>query len=180
MCVFVAFRGEPLRKFGDGFRFLRVVVEPMVEHLYERPLCPFVVFGVAGADFTVPVVGETDFVELFPVTGDVFLGGHCRMLPRLDGILFRRQPVSVVPHGVEHIESFQPFVAGINVGGDVSQRVSHVQSCAGRIGKHVQHVVFRFGRVCFNPVSMMFFPIALPLFLDFLKIVFHSLSCYVP
>ena len=51
------------------------------------------------------------------------------MLTRLDGILLRREAESIVSHGVQHIEALLPFVTGIYIGGDIAQRVPHMQAC---------------------------------------------------
>ena len=97
-----------------------VVAIETVEHLDKSPLGPFVVFRVAGPDFTVPVEGEPDFIHLFPVATDVFLRGDGWVLSGLDGILLCGQTIRVISHGMQDIESFQMFVTGIDVGSDVA------------------------------------------------------------
>ena len=91
---------ECFYQFRDRHGFLLVVAIETVEHLDKSPLCPFVVFWVAGPDFTVPVEREPDFIHLFPVATDVFLRGDGRVLSGLDGILFRGQTVRVISHGM--------------------------------------------------------------------------------
>ena len=65
------------------------------------------------------------------------------MLSGLDGILFRRESESVVTHRVKDIESLETLVACIYVAGDVTERMTYVKTCAGRIRKHIQDIIFR-------------------------------------
>ena len=99
-----------------------------VEHLLERPLCPMVVTGFAGAHFATPVEAETNLVQLLAVAVDIFRCGNCGVLTRLDGILFGGKTVSIVTHGVQHIKSVQALVACVNVRGDVAEGVSHMKT----------------------------------------------------
>ena len=100
----------------------------MVEHLYERPLCPLVIFRVAGLDFAAPVVAETDFVQLGAVAVNVLAGGDLRVLPGLYGILLGRQSVSVIAHRMENIETLQTLEAAVYVGSYVAQGMPDVKS----------------------------------------------------
>ena len=104
---------------------------------------PVVIARVTGAYLAVPVKRETYLIQLFAIAADVVGCGDGRVLPRLDGILLGRQSIAVVAHGVEHIEALQPFVAGIDVAGNVAEGVTHMQSRTTGIGEHVQHVVLR-------------------------------------
>ena len=78
----------------------------MVEHLDKCPLSPFVVVWFTSSYFTAPIVAETDFVQLLTITRNVFLGGNCRMLTGLNGVLLCRQTVGIITHWVKYIESF--------------------------------------------------------------------------
>ena len=146
----------------------------MVEHLDKCPLCPFIIFRIASSHFPVPVERKTDFIELFPIAGNIFLCCNGRMLSCLDGILFGWQTICIESHRMQHIESFQTFISGINVGCDVAEWVADVQTGSGRIREHIQYIKFRFGRIDVDFVSLIFFPVALPLFLYLLKVVFHD------
>ena len=97
-----------------------------VEHLDECPLRPFIIFGIASTDLAVPVVTETYFVHLFPITGDVFLCRHFRMLSGLDSILFCRQSVGIVAHRMQNVEALQAFVTGINIRSDITEWVAYM------------------------------------------------------
>ena len=103
-----------------------------------------VIFRVASTDFTVPVETETDFVQLFAVAVDIVDGSDGGMLSSLDSVLFGRKSVSIISHRIEDIKALQAFVTCINVAGNVSQRVSHMQSCSRWIREHIKHVEFLF------------------------------------
>ena len=98
------------------------------EHADEGPLCPMIVFGVAGAYLAVPIERETDLVQLLTVAGNVLHGGDGGVLPRLYGILLGRESVGIVTHGVEYVVALRALVAGIDVRGDVAQRMAHMES----------------------------------------------------
>ncbi len=53
----------------------------------------------------------------------------------------------------------------------------NMESCTGRVRKHIQHIEFRSGFIYFCFVSGIVFPILLPLALDILVIVFHIYLC---
>ncbi len=154
---------------------LRIVVG--VEHLYECPLCPLIIIGRAGAHFAIPVVAETNFVELRTVAVDVVDGSNLGMLPGLDCILLGGESVGIVAHRVKHIESAQTFVARENVGGNVTEGVTDVQPCSRGVGEHVEHIEFRALGVDFSAVGMVIFPILLPALLYIFVVIFH-IKCY--
>ena len=134
---------------------------------------PFVVSGVAGAHFAAPVVRKAYFIELFAVAADIFLGCDGRMCAGLYGILFGWESVGIIAHRMQYIEAFEPFVAGKDVGGYVSERVANMQPGARRVGEHVEYVEFwlRMVDTCF--VNIVFGPVFLPFLLGFAKVVIH-------
>src|SRR5205814_120902 len=69
------------------------------------------------------------------------------MLARFNGVLFCWQTEGIPAHWMQHIETAHPFVARDDVGGGVTFRMSHVQTRATRIRKHVEDVKFRFRRI---------------------------------
>ena len=168
-----AFLLEVLYEFGNGLGFLAGIAIEAVKHLLESPLRPLIVDRVASAHFPFPVETETYLVQLLPVVVDVLGRGLLRMLPCLYGILLRGQSVSVITHGIEHVETLQSLVAGIDITGDITQWVSHMQSCPRGVRKHVEHVVFLFRLVLGHAIGFSFYPSALPFLFDFPEIVFH-------
>ena len=126
---------------------VRFRIEPRIINLEKNPLRPFEVTRIGGVDFTLPIIGETDPLQLRFEFGNVLAGGDSGMLAALDRVLFCRQAKGVPAHRMENIEPAHPFVTRDNVGGRITFRMSHVQTGAAWIRKHVEHVEFRFGRV---------------------------------
>jgi hypothetical protein len=58
----------------------------------------------------------------------------------LDGELLGRQAEGVEAHRVQHVEAAHPLEAGVDVGGDVSERVTDVQPDPRGVGEHVEDV----------------------------------------
>ena len=84
----------------------------------------------------------------------------------LHGVLFRRQAKGIPADRVQDIEAPGALVAGDDVGGGVALRMADVQTRAGGIGKHIQHVVLGLGRARFRPKRMIFIPERLPVRLN--------------
>ena len=173
--AFSATLREVADEFLDGLGTLALGAVEGVEHLLKGPLCPMIIMWVTRAHLAVPVEAETDIVELTAVAGDILGSGLGRMLSGLYGVLLSGKAIGIIAHGIKHIESLQPFVAGINVAGDIAQRMTHVQSCSRRIGEHVEHVVLRFAFVFNNMIGLVVDPSLLPFFFNFPEIVLHYL-----
>ena len=118
--------GEVALEVGYGASFVCVGVVVVGEELEKDPLCPVVVIGVRGSEFSCPVIAETEHLELRAIALDVALCGYGGVLSRLDGILLGGKPKSVVAHGVEHIVAAEAHVAAIDVRGNVAERMPHV------------------------------------------------------
>ena len=168
---------ESLHQLDDGLCLLQLVVVIALEHLLESPLCPVIIFGVAGAYFAVPVEREAYLVELFAIAVDIVDGGNCRVLASLDGILLGGKAVGIVTHRVQYVEALQSFVAGVDVRSDVSQRMSHVQTCTRGVGEHVQYIEFLFRIVFRYLIGLVVHPSFLPFLFNLPEIVFHTDVC---
>ena len=116
-------------------------VEPGVEDLQEDPLGPAHVVDVDGGQGATRVVGQAQAAQLAAHVGDVGLGGDARVLPGGDGVLLGGQAEGVVAHRVQDVLAGHAGEARDDVGGDVAQRVAHVQALAGGVGEHVQQEV---------------------------------------
>ena len=134
---------------------------------------PLVVLRVASPDLAVPVKAETYLVQLLAIAVDIVDRRDGGVLARLDGVLLGGEAVGVVAHGVEHIVSLLALVACVYVGGDIAQRMSHMESCTRRIGKHVEYIVLGLIGLLCDVVGLAFCPAALPLLLYLLEVVFH-------
>ena len=106
---------------------LLIAVEGVI-HLLEGPLCPLVIYWVAGAHLTAPVERETNLVELLTIAVDVIVGSLLRVLTCLYGILLCRQSVGIIAHRIEHVEALQALVASVDITCYVAQGVTDVQS----------------------------------------------------
>ena len=74
-------------ELGNGLSLVKLGVIVAFDHLHESPLSPFVELGITCAHLTVPVIAETDAVELLTIACDIFCGGLFGMLSGLDRIL---------------------------------------------------------------------------------------------
>src|SRR5690606_2899635 len=113
-------------KCADAFCFVSDLVVPGIKKFDKYPLGPAVIFRIGCTHFPAPVERETDPVQLLSVTRYIFFGCSVGMLPGLYGILFGRKSETVVPLWVEHIKTLMPFISGINIGRNVSQRMPHM------------------------------------------------------
>ena len=113
------------------------------------------------------------FVELLAIPCDVALGGDGGMLSGLDGILLGGQAERIVTHRMQDVEPFQPLVTGENVGSDITQRMTDMQTGTGRIREHVEHVKFGTSSILGDAIGMIFAPKSLPFGLYLLEIVIH-------
>ena len=132
-------------QLGDRPRLVGGRVEPGVVDLQEDPLRPLVEVDVGGGEAAAGVVTEPQPAELAAEVDDVGLGAGARMGAGLHGVLLGGQPERVEAQRVQHVAAVHPEVAGVDVGGDVAQRVPDVQSLARRVREHVldEHLVGR-------------------------------------
>ena len=83
----------------------------------------------------------------------------------LDGGVLGRHAEGVKAHGMEHIEALHGLVAGHDVTDGIVPHMPHMQ-IAGRIGEHLQRVVFRTRFIHLRLVDLLLFPLLLPLLLN--------------
>ncbi len=145
----------------------------------EDPLRPFVVIDIRCGEYAIPVVAQAEALELAHHVVDVLLRRDPRVYAVLDGKLLRRQPEGIKPHGMQHIDILHSLVACENIRGDVSQRVPNMQAHTGRVGKHVQDIIFGLGGVYMVRCAegLVLFPVRLPFVFNFGKrIASHDCS----
>ena len=126
-------------------RGLGLRVKPGVVDLEEDPLGPAVELAVGGGDGAALIVAESQAAQLALHVLDIRHGGGARVGAGLDGVLLGGQAEGVVAEGVEHVLAGHALEAGVDIGGDIAQRVADVQPGAGGVGEHVLHedAVFR-------------------------------------
>jgi hypothetical protein len=145
--------GQGIDRFGalgDG-------IEPGMVKLEKDPLGPSEIAGVGGVDLARPIVAEAERFDLAAERGDVPLGRLARVLAGLDGVLFGGQAEGVPAHGMQDMIPLGAAISGEDVGGGVTFGMADVQARAGRVGEHVEDVVFAgelFGGDGFIPQSV--------------------------
>jgi len=92
----------------------------------------------------------------------------------LDGGVFRGQAESVPAHRMQNIESSHALVAGDDIANSVIADMADMDF-AGRVGEHLQQIIFLFVFVFRDFKSFFLFPLCLPLFFNLLRFVLHYL-----
>src|SRR5258708_1435547 len=123
--------------------------EATLEHAQKKPLIPSIVLGIAGGDFTAPVVAETETAQHALKFVNVVASPGERMRVVLDGGVFGGQAESVPAHGVQDVETAHALYAGHYVADGVIAHVAHVHG-AGGIRQHLEGVIFRFSGIYFG------------------------------
>ena len=82
---------------------------------------------------------EPQPAQLAAEVDDIGLGADARMRAGLNGVLLGWQAERVEAQRVQHIAARHPEVPGVDVGGDIAERVPDVQALARGIREHVLH-----------------------------------------
>ncbi|MNS75014.1 hypothetical protein D3C72_1085110 [compost metagenome] len=103
-----------------------LVDQTLLVELGEEPLLPAVVVRLAGGKLSVPVIAQTQHLQLVLHVFDVFVGpgGRCRAV--LDGGVFRRQTEGIPADGLQHILAIEPLITGDHITYGVVTHVPHV------------------------------------------------------
>ena len=120
---------------------LLAIRQAALEHLQEKPLVPLVVFGLAGGDLQIPVVGEAHAMHLALHLGDVGDGPVARVHAALDRGVLGGQSERVPAHGVLDVVAAHPHIARQRIADRIIAHVAHMQAAAG-IGQHLDDVIF--------------------------------------
>ena len=123
-------------------RALLAIGEARLEKVEEHRLLMTVVARIAGREFAAPVEGQAERGELLLHRLDIAVGGLRGVDAFGDRRVFRRQAEGVPAHGMHHLEALGHLVARDDVTERVVAHMAHMQK-AGRIGKHLEHVVSR-------------------------------------
>ena len=124
-------------------------------------------------------MAQAQHAQLAAHVFNIRLGGGARVGTGLDGVLLGRQAEGVVAQGVQHVLAQHAVIAGVSIGGDISQWVSHVQARTGRVGEHILHIelflrqLARIGGELADRVrgikGAIVFPVLLPGLLDLVR-----------
>jgi hypothetical protein len=136
--LFIGQTGLAVRAEVDGC--LRLVGETLLIELKEYPLSPLVVFLAVRGDLAVPVIGESETLNLLSEMIYVLFCGDLRMCSRLDRIILRRQSERIEAHGMKDIVAVHPQEPAVDVCCGIPFGMTYMQSCTGGIGEHVEHI----------------------------------------
>ncbi len=139
-----------------------LVGKPLFVHPEEEELLPLVIFGFAGCDLPLPVIAEAHPLELQPHVVDVFMGPDGGVDAPFDGGVLRRHAEGVPAHRMEDVEPLHPLVPGDDVADRIVPHMADVDP-AGRVGEHLEKIVFLFIRVFRDTENPLFLPVLLPL-----------------
>ena len=172
-------RGTGRAPVHRGFLF---VGQTVFVELEKDPLGIFIVIGETSRHFTVPVVADTESLELAAhivhVAQRPFHGMHLMF----DGGVFRGQTEGIPAHGVQNIISLHFFETGHHITDGVVAHMTHMQVPRG-IREHFQKIILFFFAVFRHFEGFFFFPFFLPFGfngLGFVLFIHNSFSYIVP
>ncbi len=122
--LLVGQHGHIVRAPVDGGGLL--VDQTLLVELGEEPLLPAVVVRLAGGDFTIPVITQTQHLQLVLHVFDVFVGPGRRCRVVLDGGVFRRQTEGIPTDGLQHVLAIEALITGDHITYGVVANVPHV------------------------------------------------------
>src|SRR5690606_39343517 len=85
-------------------------VVPSIKKLHENPLSPLIIAGIRSTHFTGPIIGETNIVQLLPITVYICFGRNRWMLSCLNSILLGGKTKRIIAHWMQHVEAFQTLI----------------------------------------------------------------------
>ena len=132
------------------------------EKVEEHRLLVAIVRRVAGRDLARPVERQAHGLKLRAHLGDVGVGPRGGMHALGHRGVLRRQAERIPAHRMQHGKALRALVARDHVADRVVAHVAHVNP-AGRIGEHLEHVVFGPGRIVRRLEGAPVLPDALPL-----------------
>ena len=158
---------------------LLLLIEPRVINLQENPLGPLEKFRVGGFHGAARVVPQAQHPQLAAHVLNIRLSGRARVGTGLDGVLLGRQAEGIVAQGMQHILAQHAVIAGVSIGSDITQGVSHVQARAGRVREHILHIELFLRQLALTGGELAYrirgikgaivFPVLLPGLLDLVR-----------
>ena len=101
------------------------------------------------------------------------------MMAGVHGILLSRQAEGIVAHGMEHIVALHPLHTGHDVRCGVALGMARVQTHAGGVREHIQHIILGLGEIPdIGMEGIVLFPVFVPLFFYSREIVIHGEHLY--
>jgi hypothetical protein len=121
---------------------LLAVDEILLEEIDEQHLLAVIVVDVAGGEFARPVDRQAHQLELFAHRVDVVIGPLAGMDLVLHGRVLGGHAESVPAHRMQDVVAERALMTGDHVAHRVVARMADMDA-PGRIGEHLEHVVFR-------------------------------------
>ena len=146
------------------------VDEACFQEVQEHALLVLVIARIAGRDLAAPVDGKPHRLQLGAHGRDVGIGPFLRVDLVLHRGVFRRHAEGVPAHRMKHVEALGALVARHHVAHGVVAHVAHMDA-PRRIGKHLEHVVFRTRVVVVRLEQVAVVPDLPPFQLGFLGVV---------
>ena len=112
------------------------------EKIEEQLLLVLVIARIAGRDLARPVEREPHRLQLRSHRGDIGVGPFRRTGVVLHRGVLGRQPERVPAHRMEYVEAARAPVTRHHIAHRVITHMTHVDA-PGRIGEHLEHVIFR-------------------------------------
>jgi hypothetical protein len=144
--------------------------ETFLEEVKEQFLLLSVIVRIAGREFPRPVERKPQRLELGAHGVDVGIGPFGRMHAALDSRVLCRYAECVPAHRVQHAVAAGALVARHHVAHGVVADMAHVDA-PGRVGEHLQHVIFRALAALACAEQILLVPDALPVGLTFARVV---------
>ena len=103
-----------------------LVDQTLLVELGEEPLLPAVVIRFAGGDFTIPVITQTQHLQLVLHVFDVFVGPGRRRGIVFDRGVLGRQTECIPTYGLQHVLAIEALITGDHITYGVVTNVPHV------------------------------------------------------
>ena len=129
-----------------------------------------VIGGVAGREFPGPVERQPDRPQLLLHRGDVVIGPGLGSDLALDRGVLGRQAEGVPAHRVQHIVALGAHEPRQHVAQRIIADMPDMDA-PGRVGEHLQHVIFWPRIVVFRREDRLLVPLALPARLGFAGVI---------
>ena len=116
-----------LAAWAPVYRIFFLICQSLFVELNKNPLHPFIVVFVAGCNFSVPVIGKTEFLQLLFHFMDIVPCPLARMCAVLNRSIFGRQSERVESHRMQDIIAVHLLESCYHIADGVVSYMSHMQ-----------------------------------------------------
>ena len=150
--------------------FLLISQSAFIEN-FKQLLGMLIVIFATGQYFSVPVIGQSQFSLLTSHVFNIGICPFCRSNTMLNGSIFSRHTKGIISHRMDDVESLHLLESGNHIANRIVSYMPHVK-IPGWIWEHFQDIIFLLVRILFCGKGLIFQPLLLPLFFNFLRYVF--------